>query len=638
MLNRFKQRHVRDQTQHPIPFLACGPGTGKSRFLLEAVNVLCEKALSQDDEDVRKAFENVLAVNVTYGNGTSTTDDDVRLGGEVSVGTRLLYEYFIGTDHTLTKATLGDIQSTQDVSKLKLETVIKVICSDFKSRSTENHNPESRNPVLILGVDEVSALHSVSPDTLRNLIYAIGRINCSSSQAFCIPILAGTIQGPIEKMVSISRYRLLQLPLPLLTEDDMLQIGRSLRLQHNNRVIRLTERYLQDNTLFRRSITDIGGMARALESFYDLVIDRVKMMGEIPEDDKSLTALLDSLDIVMVMQDLASYLRYEYRGFQDYVDLAMPILAAAVLDMPVCVDEEIEVHGTKMTYKDLGMTGIISLQLDSEADQFHVRIPYLWLMLLANACSIKSVHSPWKYWTNYIDHTRVISWGGWEEFNMKYLALRVCLFSFLGRKSITLEELFPGADFSPDFPDFEIEIPHYDKIEEVEVCQLLLKYPENEDSNDIKGSFHKNHSEKYYKFFVNGSSALVDGFVQFSTPEGRPFMLCLQMKFSNEHNSNNPVTIDTKTVKEESEKFSIVNDTLKKKRSDLECAFGIFSNRSKIDKLELMGQVKYMTKGKAIKTHIDIFLIHKGNFEKYYGSSFSGRAQFSGRFSYTLPL
>ena len=69
-----------DRNEHPIPLLACGPGTGKSRFLQEVGNMLLQKATSTG------AFSNILSVYLSRGvngnnnNNLGGTELDITIG------------------------------------------------------------------------------------------------------------------------------------------------------------------------------------------------------------------------------------------------------------------------------------------------------------------------------------------------------------------------------------------------------------------------------------------------------------------------------------------------------------------------------------------------------------------------------
>jgi len=75
-----------------------------------------------------------------------------------------------------------------------------------------------------------------------------------------VPVLAGTIVGPIQ---SITSHPPLQLLLHFLDMDDMSQIACDLGFDKT---------YVYNNNLFRRMISDIGGQMCALEMFYERIL------------------------------------------------------------------------------------------------------------------------------------------------------------------------------------------------------------------------------------------------------------------------------------------------------------------------------------------------------------------------------
>ncbi|CAJ0769107.1 15384_t:CDS:1, partial [Entrophospora sp. SA101] len=52
--------------------------TGKSRFLDEAKTLLLGRAVSSD-KTIQTAFQDTVAVNITYGNGSAVTDLDIKI-------------------------------------------------------------------------------------------------------------------------------------------------------------------------------------------------------------------------------------------------------------------------------------------------------------------------------------------------------------------------------------------------------------------------------------------------------------------------------------------------------------------------------------------------------------------------------
>ncbi|KAF8920891.1 hypothetical protein BGZ58_004286, partial [Dissophora ornata] len=264
-----------------------------------------------------------------------------------------------------------------------------------------------------------------------------------------------------------------------------------LRETKDNKTLRLTEKYLKEDILFRRGIADIGGMARAVETFYSRFMRRMAKTMEIPDqdDDAALTKYLHNIDVVIVMQELGHELSELY-PFGKYVDLMTPVLAKAILDIPVNMNENIEDGTHSMTYKDLRTTGVINLEYTGQSNKYHVRVPYLWLMILVQESNYKSGNSPLRFWKDFINPEQEVSWAAWERFNMEFLALRLCLFSYLGEQTVTLQDLFEGAEFGPgNFEVPELEVPDYRKVT---VHQLLDTFPKHETAKDVDGMEHTN--------------------------------------------------------------------------------------------------------------------------------------------------
>ena len=563
-----------------------------------------------------KAFPNILSVYLTYGNGTVASEADVRIGGEASIASRLLYAYFINSTRVQPKVRLGDIQHSQGVINLTLDTAIDVIYLDFTRRVASN--PPAVPPVLVLGIDEVNIFHARDENAFRSLVHAIGSISCRNTDPFCIPILAGTIQGPLEQMVKESTFLLLQLPLPLLTEQDVIEIGKTLYLTRGNIRINLPNEYLQNNTLFRRSIADIGGMVRAIEIFYGGFMKRLGQGIQIPTQENELVAYLNHVDIVEVMMYTSHELDKRY-PFDEYVESTGPALANAILDIPV----DIRSKSVNITYKDLSSAGIINLERDSDSDKYYVRIPYLSVILLTNAARAKNPDSsPWRFLTQFFDPRESISWSGFEVFNMNFWALRICLYSFLGKKTLKLSELFKGADFSFASPTLEVTIPDY---RTVSVHQLLDSFPNFQTPQDITGGSH-GIIEDFNKVFINGRNAPIDGhWLCYISPTSSKLMIGFQMKLAEEVNSRQLRVVNSTLIEEEQPNIIKVLGCLD---HDSEFVFALMSNRHRSQSLQL-SKLSEIQNGNG-KKHIGIVLVHRENFASFYGYTFSGRAQFSG--------
>ncbi|RUS13439.1 hypothetical protein BC937DRAFT_95336, partial [Endogone sp. FLAS-F59071] len=494
VLDRFRLRYFGDRNNHPIALLACGPGTGKSRFLQEVGGMLREQANSCNNDDAKNAFSKVLTINITFGNDSPASNTDVELG-EASVGIRLLYEYFVSTRMDKAKIGFRRFADQADVKSLHLATAMDVVWSDFfRGESTG---------ALVLGIDEVNQLHQRSPEALRGIVNAVGGLSCANPRFF-VPILAGTIQGPIENMMMESTYLLLRLPLPLLTDEDVINIGSklSVKSKEGDRTLRLTEDFVRHNSLFRRCISDVGGMARGVEYFFKHFLSAVDQVKDTwPEDDAELTKALEYIDVMEVIEKVEGSLKDRY-PFDTHVDYAIPVLTNAILDIPISIDDTITVGNNSITYKTLRSAGILNLEPQGKRDKFYVRVPYMWMVLLAKAAS-QSSKSPWRFWTTFLDPAGTISWGQWEKFNIKFWALRLSLLSAAGKTTANLEELFPGAEFTSNCPDFKVMIPDFS---EMEMHELLNKYPESQKVLDRNSQNHSDLHTKFNKVFVNGKT------------------------------------------------------------------------------------------------------------------------------------
>jgi hypothetical protein len=134
--------------------------------------------------------------------------------------------------------------------------------------------------VLVLGIDEINKLYDVNLNFFKLLINSIGGTMCNPPRKiFFIPILAGTIEGPLEKYISNSMHQPLPLPLRLLKEKDSIEIGKSLNL--------FNDTYVSRHPYFRIGISDIGGHVKTLEYFYHKFSEDLKQYKGNPYNVKT---------------------------------------------------------------------------------------------------------------------------------------------------------------------------------------------------------------------------------------------------------------------------------------------------------------------------------------------------------------
>ncbi|CAB5212849.1 unnamed protein product [Rhizophagus irregularis] len=482
---RYPYRGEDDKNYHPIPVLAGGPGTGKSRFLDE-IERLLRHYIDESDEEIRNGFANMVVINTTYGNGSPANNKDIRFdirsnsttnstNGETSLALRILFEYF-QPQYEFVKLTFSAFNTLCNKSKavdFTLDTALEVIHADFIKQSKQETS--SCSPlVLVLGIDEFNNLHDLEKNACKDLIKSIGGVMCNSpAKIFFIPILTGTIEGAISKYITGSMHEPILLPLRLLNDDDAINIGKKMNL--------FNDEYVRLHPYFRMSVSDVGGHVRTLEYYYEYFAEQKNQKGkmkEIKTDEEKLKSSLYDVNIGKVMEHVKHRIvsKYQLDNFSN--SLSIP-LAKAILGLPVGkmdpVKKEyvkVENHelGKFLTYRDLVSMGFVNL-VPAEA-HYLIRLPYLWVCAIAEySTDPELLMMHWKPMLQYDDPN---NWQNFEDFNAKFLALRLSLFRLLGYEKINLKTLLKGAEFSHEFQNFEVVLP---ETKDIKLYKLQHRYP-----------------------------------------------------------------------------------------------------------------------------------------------------------------
>ena len=548
-MGRFGVRNKSDKNLHPIPVVAGGPGTGKSRFLDEVEQLLSRCANESGNYEIRESFANMTVINTTYGNGSPADDFDINITAQASLAVRILFEYFrpqppVGKfDFPSFRALCIDL----NVSNFTLSIALQVVSIDIMRMKQIASNSLL---VLVLGIDEFNKLHDINQDTSKKLVHSIGGIMCSPpNNVFFIPILAGTIEGPLDKYITGSMHKPLRLPLYLLEENYAIEIGKEMKLFNDN--------YVKCHPYFRVSISDVGGHARSLEYFYDIFKKKSQENG------------LNNVKLSEVMLTVERIIGDDYH-LSDYSKWLTKVIAKAILGLPVKKTDEIMFDGQLTSYQDISSMGILNLVLvEPSTGEHQIRLPYTWASILVRTSESKNPGMT--YWKSMFDYNKPIHWSDFEDFNARFWALRLSLFRLLGYEKIKLGELLNGAKFSRGFPkEAEIIIP-----EDIKLCKLLHRYPgiitiflqiatpklkrksyylvtktnENKNVNEMEESprgyiklnvlRHEDvENEKYMNFvFLNASGAPWDVFgflkyVNYKSSENGIFCVAQQVKYT----------------------------------------------------------------------------------------------------------
>ncbi|CAB5357054.1 unnamed protein product [Rhizophagus irregularis] len=327
-------RENRDDKQlHHIPILTNGPGTGKSRFLQELLALL----LNHNVDELKNL--KILSVNITF-NGEFIALEDEIYAEPASVALRILYEHFLSS------------------KAIDYEDFFQYVGGDID--------------LIILGIDELKCLYSMglprtSVNPVQEIVHSVGSLATALEKIIYVPILAGRIQGPLEKMSIESGYNILRLPLHLLSNTEMINIGSHIaNFDHNNKT---------SNTV---------------------------------------------LDILVGMYELWKFIMNYYQK------KSVQYETSSCAIYPVNKNDEIE---KGVTHVDLSSKGIINLEEVPHHPNmlFYVRMPYMWVWILISLNEFEIG----KFWDVIFDQESYVLWQGFEDFNMRFWVLRLQLFKVL---------------------------------------------------------------------------------------------------------------------------------------------------------------------------------------------------------------
>ncbi|KAJ3124254.1 hypothetical protein HK100_011302 [Physocladia obscura] len=504
------QAEKQDRNLHPIPFLADGPGSGKSRFLQE-LSVSFKSYVTNSivlSHDFKVLLSNALFINITFGNGSAYTNDEVAIGIQKSLCLRILYQF----NRKLYPSFGVFYTSFKDSDWNLAVTLASISPSEFGC--------------IVLGIDEVNQVHDIDKEQFKQLFRIVGGLSCSFS-LFFVPILAGTVIGPMQSVVTKSTHPPLHIPLPLLSFKSCVTI-----------IIARDEHYAtaaRENKYLRQLISDVGGHCRSLELLYQALISNTY--------NPNLKSFWDDVATNVRMNIISRY------GIGNIPDFGKAIAYAF---LSILVDDNQPLSGLNSgSFVSLEEIGVIKLVPRNGRKIVRIPFMFVWSYLQTN-----HYDSFAKFW-NEILLSKVLQWQEWEDFNINYIAFRLSLFSCLGYKSIQLSKFLSGAthNFSNDPV---IAIPN---IENIEVSRRSERYPETSKNPPVSSG----------NCVLNAGGSSFDGFVYLDeeflwlneltglqSSRKTKFLLALQMKLSY---SNGGQEISNESIAAEYKKVRLCMDT-----------------------------------------------------------------------------
>ncbi|CAB5395692.1 unnamed protein product [Rhizophagus irregularis] len=623
---------------------AGGPGIGKSRFLDEVEELIKEKAEESQNND----FKNMITINTTYGNSTIADEIDVRIQAQPSLALRILYKYFqpkhkdYAQSYNFLCFRACCMQANPDISLLTLDIALQIIYKDFVQI-----NPTTLDPllVLVLGIDEFNKLHVQNQEVCRNLIHAIGASMCASHEnIYFIPILAGTIEGPLNSYISGSMHEPLHLPLRLLNDDDAIKIGMKMKL--------FDDEYVRLDPYFRLSISDVGGHVRTLEYYYEYFsgqcekdIKRIKQeTEEMMSEEEILKTAVYNVKISGIMTLIIERIGQKYLQQLNSRWLTIP-LANAILGFPVQKNDAITLKKSSMTYQELSSMGIVNLVPTKQTNEYLIRLPYVWVCAIVGNSNDPGL----TYWKSMLNYDEPMNWSNFEDFNTKFWALRLCLFRLIGYKKIELKTLFKGADFSLSFPDVEVDLP---QIKDIKLYKLLHQYPVTKtyENNQVKYANIKEIRNGYIDLdllkdemiksyigsvFLNASGAPFDAFGYLNKSSESAGEICVAQQSKSIITSK--VIINKNKSSESAGEICVAQQSKSTQTSMVTVNQKLFDkeHNKSTEALPEKDLVLLFLTNADKKNNLSIYdkpnsaLVSMENFPKFYGYTYASRAQFA---------
>jgi hypothetical protein len=487
-----------DRNLHPIPFLADGPGSGKSRFLQELRTSFKNHIMEGDySEEFKDVMNDALYINVTFGNGSIYKPEESGIGVEKSLALRMMFQF-----QDEYKQFNAFLRNRKDYM-IDLGLILDELYTYTKC--------------VVLGIDEVNRVYDVEPKKLKELLNAIGG-SCCSSSCFFVPVVAGTVIGPLSEYVTKSTHPPLPIPLPLLSFES----SKTILSTKDQSIANMIQNYPEMSTL----IADIGGHCRALEILFD----------SLRKFSRNVPGYFDNV---------INCVEVELEGRYSVSNIPLgAAIALSVLGVSVGINTEYP-DAKALKFQDLEEKGFVKIENKK------LKVPYVFI-----CCFLKRTPNiPYAKFWNELLITGNIWWQDWEVFNRNYLVFRLSLYRYLGYESITLRQLFNGAKTSlPKDVDIGIKVPSNNQLR---ITSAKQRFPSNNGNNPFSVG----------EGVLNAAGAPFDAFMYLETGGIGNLLVALQMKLAN-NDSRSPQVINDNKINEE---WNKINKTISSNLNGTDC-------------------------------------------------------------------
>lgn len=507
-----------DKSRHPLPFLADGPGAGKSRFLQELSSSFKAFVLSRSEtyKGLASIMEKTFFVNVTFGNGEKY--DKSEFSGDILKS--VCYRILLATQNEMEK----------DEAEIEVKRFFDDRSSSLAFEPFLQNIAPRDSACIFLGIDEINYVYKEDVHEFKRLFNKIGSLSCKF-KPFFVGIFAGTVIGPMSSVVCESTHPPLHIPLPLLSFESCLEI---LGIKEPNLAKALTS----DQHL-RLIVEEMGGHCRALEVLYQRLLPYCRNRERLNYD--------------LIVEDVRNELAKRYALSPSFFNET--VIAKYFLSDVVSKDCFIT-PGGQMTWENLEEMGIIKL-VETGHGKLVMMPPIFVRGYLYNA----SGNPAFQFWRD-IFLCQPLLWQCWETFNANYFAFRLSLFSADRRSPTSLQKIFAGAISRLD-ETIDVVIPPFDQIN---VTQPTRRYPSTPLEEFPDGGV-----------VLNTAGAAFDAFTYLSRPDGKRILLVFQMKLSLP-STKTPQRISNKMIDNE---YAKVRETIEKHLNGMDFVFVLVGRRER---------------------------------------------------------
>jgi hypothetical protein len=482
----FWLRDITSKELHELSILDDGPGSGKTRFMQEIPFMIKKFLESQSCEaKLKEKLESAKCINISFNSAwTYSLAEAQKFTIEKSLCLRLLHQFlrkeFPGTFRSFV-AYCGEME-------FNLGSILQLL-----SKGGVN--------CLFISIDEVNKIYECDKVQFKELFSLIAELS-TMQDLFLVPILAGTVIGPMRSALEGSNHSCLSIPLTLLTAEDSTKIFQEALNDHRKEYqYTVIPQFVDNSEILKELIEDSSGHCRILQFLFLSLIEQKQF------DDEELYWKNVKEYLFITLNRIYSISKHPLAGAIIYSYISEEI-----------TEEDLVPEDRSLNFLKLCEKGYIKLV------NSRVKVPGLFIQCFFKNVSKHEVFFS-SFWKNLVNSDDT-HWPGWEKFCILYFAFRLAMYAYLKKQlnahnetrysRMRISEFFNGFAISQDLANVSVMIPDEDEIERTDNGS---RFPVTDQVLPPLG-----------KCVLNATSAPFDAYFVLSTSLGPKTIFALQMK------------------------------------------------------------------------------------------------------------